>query len=116
MPPLRCCCRTPGITRRPPRSPTPGSRRSGPRVWAWRRSGGAGPAGVLGRGAAGGGDTAAPAAAGAARVKVLFLPGRHTVAGLADLGVRRISLGSLLFRAALHATVETARAIRAGEP
>ncbi len=33
---------------------------------------------------------------------------------LAELGVRRVSTGSLLFRAALRATVETARAVRDG--
>jgi len=47
-------------------------------------------------------------------VNVLFLPGRHTVAALAQLGVRRISTGSLLFRAALAASVETALAVRDG--
>lgn len=47
-------------------------------------------------------------------LNVLFLPGRHTVAGLAALGVRRISTGSLLLRAALHAVAETARAVAAG--
>ncbi|WP_433265004.1 isocitrate lyase/PEP mutase family protein [Actinosynnema sp. CS-041913] len=35
---------------------------------------------------------------------------------LAELGVRRVSTGSLLFRAALQATVTTARAVRDGEP
>jgi 2-methylisocitrate lyase-like PEP mutase family enzyme len=35
---------------------------------------------------------------------------------LAELGVRRVSTGSLLFRAALHATVEIAQAVRDGEP
>ncbi len=40
-------------------------------------------------------------------------PGRHTVTRLADLGVRRISTGSLLFRAALHTVAGVARAIRA---
>ncbi|MGC5016287.1 isocitrate lyase/PEP mutase family protein [Streptosporangium sp. DT93] len=35
---------------------------------------------------------------------------------LAELGVARISYGSLLFRAALHAAVTTARDIAAGEP
>jgi 2-methylisocitrate lyase-like PEP mutase family enzyme len=34
---------------------------------------------------------------------------------LAELGVRRVSTGSLLFRAALHATVTTAIAVRDGE-
>jgi 2-methylisocitrate lyase-like PEP mutase family enzyme len=41
-------------------------------------------------------------------VNALFLPGRVTVGGLAALGVRRISYGSLLFRAALRAAVTTA--------
>ncbi|MEV5279465.1 isocitrate lyase/phosphoenolpyruvate mutase family protein [Streptomyces sp. NPDC052811] len=35
---------------------------------------------------------------------------------LAELGVRRVSTGSLLFRAALHATVATAVAVRDGMP
>jgi 2-methylisocitrate lyase-like PEP mutase family enzyme len=48
-------------------------------------------------------------------VNVLYLPGGHTVAALGELGVRRVSLGSLPFRAALHATVQTARAVAAGE-
>ncbi|ETK37870.1 isocitrate lyase/PEP mutase family protein [Microbispora sp. ATCC PTA-5024] len=47
-------------------------------------------------------------------LNVLFLPGRHTVAGLAALGVRRISTGSLLFRAALGAAVAAARAVAEG--
>jgi 2-methylisocitrate lyase-like PEP mutase family enzyme len=51
-----------------------------------------------------------------APLNVLYLPGRHTVADLAGLGVRRISLGSLLFRAALGAAVETALAVREGRP
>jgi 2-methylisocitrate lyase-like PEP mutase family enzyme len=45
-------------------------------------------------------------------VNVLFLPGRQTVAALAELGVRRVSTGSLLFRAALAACVDTAVAVR----
>jgi len=49
-------------------------------------------------------------------VNVVFLPDRHTVAALTDLGVRRISTGSLLFRAALAASVETALAVRDGSP
>lgn len=40
----------------------------------------------------------------AAPLNVLYLPGRHTLADLAGAGVARVSLGSLLFRAALHAT------------
>jgi len=59
-------------------------------------------------------DIAAVVAAVDVPVNVLFLPGRHTVAGLTDLGVRRISTGSLLFRAALAASVETALAVRDG--
>lgn len=47
-------------------------------------------------------------------VNVLFLPGRHTVASLTDLGVRRISTGSLLFRAASAAAVDIALAVRDG--
>ena len=47
-------------------------------------------------------------------VNVLFLPGQHTVASLRDLGVRRISTGSLLFRAALAAAVDTALAVHDG--
>jgi len=47
-------------------------------------------------------------------LNVLFLPGRLNVAALAGLGVRRISMGSLLFRAALAATVDTALAVRDG--
>lgn len=49
-----------------------------------------------------------------APINVLYSPGQHTVADLARLGVQRISTGSLLFRAALHATVETARAVASG--
>ncbi|MFX0593288.1 isocitrate lyase/PEP mutase family protein [Melissospora conviva] len=59
-------------------------------------------------------DIAAVVAAVDVPVNVLFLPGRHTVAALAQLGVRRISTGSLLFRAALAASVETALAVRDG--
>ncbi|GGO10954.1 phosphonomutase [Microbispora rosea subsp. aerata] len=44
-------------------------------------------------------------------LNVLFLPGRHTVAGLAALGVRRVSTGSLLLRAALRAVARTAWAV-----
>lgn len=44
----------------------------------------------------------------AAPLNVLYLPGRHTVADLAAAGVARISLGSLLFRAALQAAVAVA--------
>lgn len=49
-------------------------------------------------------------------VNVLFSPGRHTVADLAALGVRRVSMGSLLFRAATAAAVDIALAVREGRP
>jgi 2-methylisocitrate lyase-like PEP mutase family enzyme len=61
-------------------------------------------------------DIAAVVAAVEVPVNILFLPGRHTVASLTDLGVRRISMGSLLFRAALAASVDTALAVRDGLP
>jgi 2-methylisocitrate lyase-like PEP mutase family enzyme len=44
----------------------------------------------------------------------LFLPGRHTIAALSQLGVRRVSTGSLLFRATLAACADTALAVRDG--
>ncbi|WP_432253672.1 isocitrate lyase/PEP mutase family protein [Streptomyces sp. HNM1019] len=44
-------------------------------------------------------------------LNILFTPGRHTYERLAELGVRRISCGSLLFRAALDRAVELARSI-----
>ncbi|MEQ4304054.1 isocitrate lyase/phosphoenolpyruvate mutase family protein [Plantactinospora sp. B6F1] len=59
-------------------------------------------------------DIAAVVAAVDVPVNVLFLPGRHTVTALADLGVRRISTGSLIFRAALAASAQTAVAVRDG--
>ncbi|WP_157570369.1 cytochrome P450 [Microtetraspora malaysiensis] len=49
-------------------------------------------------------------------LNVLFLPAGPTVAGLAELGVRRISCGSLLYRAALGAAVTTALAVAEGGP
>jgi 2-methylisocitrate lyase-like PEP mutase family enzyme len=76
----------------------------------------AGADGVFVPGIATGDDISALVAVSAVPLNVLFLPGRHTVAGLASLGVHRISLGSLLFRTALHATVRTAEAIAAGRP
>jgi 2-methylisocitrate lyase-like PEP mutase family enzyme len=48
-------------------------------------------------------------------VNVLWLPGRFTVGRLAALGVARVSTGSLLYREALHAAVQSARAIRGDE-
>jgi 2-methylisocitrate lyase-like PEP mutase family enzyme len=48
-------------------------------------------------------------------LNVLYLPGRHTLSDLAELGVARVSTGSLLFRVALGAAVGAADAIRRGE-
>lgn len=47
-------------------------------------------------------------------LNLLFLPGKTTVAGLAGLGVARVSLGSLPYRMALAAAAETAAAVRDG--
>lgn len=45
-------------------------------------------------------------------INLLYQPGGHTVDGLGELGVRRVSTGSLLFRAAVGAAVETALTVR----
>jgi len=47
-------------------------------------------------------------------LNVLFAPELHTVAELAVFGARRISTGSLLFRAAIGTTVAVAREISGG--
>ncbi|GAB2667214.1 isocitrate lyase/PEP mutase family protein [Nocardia goodfellowii] len=47
-------------------------------------------------------------------VNVLYLSTGPSVAELAALGVRRVSTGSLLYRAALAATLDTARGVRDG--
>ncbi|MFI7390960.1 isocitrate lyase/phosphoenolpyruvate mutase family protein [Streptomyces tendae] len=47
-------------------------------------------------------------------LNVLYSPAGPTLAHLADLGVRRVSLGSLLYRRALGAALETVAGIRAG--
>ncbi|MGX1911282.1 isocitrate lyase/phosphoenolpyruvate mutase family protein [Streptomyces phaeochromogenes] len=47
-------------------------------------------------------------------LNILYSPTGPTMPALVDLGVRRISLGSLLYRRALGAAVETAALIRAG--
>ncbi|MFE2276930.1 isocitrate lyase/phosphoenolpyruvate mutase family protein [Streptomyces sp. NPDC059454] len=47
-------------------------------------------------------------------LNILYSPTGPSVPHLADLGVRRISLGSLLYRRALGAALETATDIRAG--
>jgi 2-methylisocitrate lyase-like PEP mutase family enzyme len=51
----------------------------------------------------------------AAPLNILYLPGKHTVTGLAGLGVARVSTGSLLFRVALGAAVAAIGAIGRGE-
>ncbi|MVU83148.1 isocitrate lyase/phosphoenolpyruvate mutase family protein [Nocardia sp. ET3-3] len=50
-----------------------------------------------------------------APLNVLFSPTGSTVAELAELGVRRISTGSLLYRAALAAAVSTAESVADGQ-
>jgi 2-methylisocitrate lyase-like PEP mutase family enzyme len=79
-----------------------------------RRYADAGADGVFVPGLAEPADIAAVVAAVDVPVNVLFLPGRHTIASLSQLGVRRVSTGSLLFRAALAACAETAAAVRDG--
>ncbi|MEC3919804.1 isocitrate lyase/PEP mutase family protein [Nocardia sp. CDC160] len=49
-----------------------------------------------------------------APLNVLFSPTGPTVAELAELGVRRVSTGSLLYRAALAAAVHTAESVTHG--
>src|SRR5438067_2618617 len=51
-----------------------------------------------------------------APVNILFSPNGPSLARLAELGVRRVSLGSLPFRAALDAAVGTVLAVADGEP
>ncbi|GAA3089537.1 isocitrate lyase/phosphoenolpyruvate mutase family protein [Streptomyces rectiviolaceus] len=48
-------------------------------------------------------------------LNILIAPGALTYPRLAELGVRRVSSGSLLFRAALHGAVEAARSIARGD-
>ncbi|WP_327352322.1 isocitrate lyase/PEP mutase family protein [Streptomyces sp. NBC_01304] len=60
-------------------------------------------------------DIASVTAAVPVPVNVLHLPALG-LDRLADLGVRRVSTGSLLFRSALHATLTTALAVRDGLP
>ncbi|MEV7182654.1 isocitrate lyase/phosphoenolpyruvate mutase family protein [Kitasatospora sp. NPDC093102] len=49
-------------------------------------------------------------------LNILWTPAGPGLAELAGLGVARVSLGSLLYRAALAAAVATAAAVAAGEP
>lgn len=74
----------------------------------------AGADGVFVPGLAADRDIAEVVAAVPVPVNVLFLPGRTDPRAVARLGVRRVSTGSLLFRAALGAAVDTVRAVRRG--
>ncbi|MFC4907276.1 isocitrate lyase/PEP mutase family protein [Actinomadura gamaensis] len=76
---------------------------------------GAGADGVFVPGIAADADISAVVAEIPLPLNVLHLPGRTAPARLADLGVRRISCGSLLYRTALHAAVSTALEL-AGRP
>jgi 2-methylisocitrate lyase-like PEP mutase family enzyme len=49
-------------------------------------------------------------------LNLLYRPGGPSIAELGELGVRRVSLGSLPFRAALGAALDTVTAIRDGKP
>ncbi|MFC4560810.1 isocitrate lyase/phosphoenolpyruvate mutase family protein [Nocardiopsis mangrovi] len=49
-------------------------------------------------------------------LNILYTPAGPALSELAALGVRRVSLGSLLYRRALSAAVATATAIRDGDP
>ncbi|WP_035804051.1 isocitrate lyase/PEP mutase family protein [Kitasatospora mediocidica] len=49
-------------------------------------------------------------------LNILYTPAGPSLAQLGDLGVRRVSLGSLLFRVALGAAVAAALDVRAGRP
>ncbi|MGW0691865.1 isocitrate lyase/phosphoenolpyruvate mutase family protein [Streptomyces sp. NBC_01579] len=51
-----------------------------------------------------------------APLNILYSPSGPTVAQLGDLGVRRVSLGSLLYRAALGEAMAVAANIRTGRP
>jgi 2-methylisocitrate lyase-like PEP mutase family enzyme len=49
-------------------------------------------------------------------MNLVFIPGQLGLRRLAELGVRRVSCGSLLFRVALHAAVTTVSQILEGDP
>ena len=72
---------------------------AGPQAF-WAQPDGVGQPGEAGRGEGESADIVAVVAAVDVPVNVLYLPGQHTITTLTDLGVRRISTGSLLFRAA----------------
>ncbi|MQA97450.1 MAG: isocitrate lyase/phosphoenolpyruvate mutase family protein [Streptosporangiales bacterium] len=75
----------------------------------------AGADGIFVPGAATDADVAALTEALSLPLNVLHLPGRTAYGRLAELGVRRISTGSLLIRAALKAVLDTAATVP-GEP
>ncbi len=75
----------------------------------------AGADGIFVPGIAAAADIEAVTSAVPVPVNVLWLPGRFTMGRLAELGVARVSTGSLLYREALHAAVQSARAIRGDE-
>lgn len=56
------------------------------------------------------------ASALAAPLNILYAPGGPTLPELTEAGVRRVSCGSLLFRAALHGALAAAEAVRQGTP
>ncbi|MDT0442191.1 isocitrate lyase/phosphoenolpyruvate mutase family protein [Streptomyces johnsoniae] len=76
----------------------------------------AGADGVFVPGLAEPGGIAALTASLVVPLNVLYTPTGPTLAELAALGVRRVSLGSLLYRRALAAAVTTATAVRDGRP
>ncbi|HET6214875.1 MAG TPA: isocitrate lyase/phosphoenolpyruvate mutase family protein [Micromonosporaceae bacterium] len=76
----------------------------------------AGADGVFVPGLAGAADIRTVVEAVKVPVNLLAAPGRMTLREFADLGVRRVSCGSLLFRAALHTTVQTALAVSRDQP
>ncbi len=61
-------------------------------------------------------DIRAVVAAVPVPVNILYTPRRHRLERLAELGVRRVSTGSLLFRTALHAAITQVKEIRDGGP
>lgn len=91
-----------------------GDRSIGTAVARVRAYAGAGADGVFVPGLAGRADVERVVEAAGVPLNLLFLPGRVTLAGLAELGVARVSLGSLPYRVALAAAAETALAVRDG--
>ena len=76
----------------------------------------AGAAGVFVPGMVVDAEVEALVAAAGVPVNLLFQPGRLSTETVRALGVRRVSTGSLLFRAALGAALETIGAVRDGVP